>query len=223
MTGQPRSLFEVDDESRPLADRLRPHALADVVGQDHLLASDAPIGRMVDGQRLASMVLRGPPGCGKTTIARLLAEQTDLAFEPLSATFSGVTQIGLPHRLTCVAMSPDTPSEFGMTCGGAGRAVIGWRGKSGYTSAERVFVSSEAGSGRLELKPDMRCALMDAPAAGFGLDDAQAVATGATKVAGADFAFETLALVDNFDQQPTVCVRGSQENPALAVDHRVGN
>jgi putative ATPase len=93
MTGQPRSLFEVDDESRPLADRLRPHALADVVGQDHLLASNAPIGRMVDGQRLASMVLWGPPGCGKTTIARLLAEQTNLAFEPLSATFSGVADL----------------------------------------------------------------------------------------------------------------------------------
>jgi putative ATPase len=87
------SLFEVDDDSRPLADRLRPRALTDVVGQDHLLADDAPIGRMVEGRRLASMVLWGPPGCGKTTIARLLAEQTDLAFEPLSATFSGVADL----------------------------------------------------------------------------------------------------------------------------------
>jgi putative ATPase len=89
MTGTP-SLFEVDDESRPLADRLRPRTLADVVGQGHLIADDAPIGRMIAGQRLVSMVLWGPPGCGKTTIARLLAEQTDLVFEPLSATFSGV-------------------------------------------------------------------------------------------------------------------------------------
>lgn len=87
------SLFGVDDASRPLADRLRPHVLTDVVGQDHLLAGDAPIGRMVDGLRLVSMVLWGPPGCGKTTIARLLAEQTDLAFEPLSATFSGVADL----------------------------------------------------------------------------------------------------------------------------------
>ncbi|MFT2817423.1 replication-associated recombination protein A [Leifsonia sp. A12D58] len=87
------SLFDVDDASRPLADRLRPRTLHDVVGQDHLLAPDAPIGRMVDGQRLVSMVLWGPPGCGKTTIARLLAEQTDLAFEPLSATFSGVADL----------------------------------------------------------------------------------------------------------------------------------
>ena len=87
------SLFDVDDASRPLADRLRPRTLQDVIGQDHLLAADAPIGRMVNTQRLVSMVLWGPPGCGKTTIARLLAEQTDLAFEPLSATFSGVADL----------------------------------------------------------------------------------------------------------------------------------
>ena len=90
---EPPSLFEVDDASRPLADRLRPRTLADVVGQDHLLAEDAPIARMVAAQRLVSMILWGPPGCGKTTIARLLAEQTNLAFEPLSATFSGVADL----------------------------------------------------------------------------------------------------------------------------------
>ena len=93
MGEQPPSLFEVDDTSRPLADRLRPPALGDVVGQEHLLASDAPIGRMVSTRRLISMILWGPPGCGKTTIARLLAEQTNLAFEPLSATFSGVADL----------------------------------------------------------------------------------------------------------------------------------
>jgi putative ATPase len=93
MNSEPPSLFEVDDASRPLADRLRPRTLVDVVGQDHLLAPAAPIGRMIAAQRLVSMVLWGPPGCGKTTIARLLAEQTDLAFEPLSATFSGVADL----------------------------------------------------------------------------------------------------------------------------------
>lgn len=87
------SLFHVDDTSRPLADRLRPRALLEVLGQDHLLAAEAPIGRMVDAQRLVSMVLWGPPGCGKTTIARLLAVQTKLAFEQLSATFSGVADL----------------------------------------------------------------------------------------------------------------------------------
>ena len=78
---------------RPLADRLRPTTLDDVVGQDHLLAPDAPLGRMVRDGRLASLVLWGPPGCGKTTIARLLAEVIDLHFSPLSAVFSGVADL----------------------------------------------------------------------------------------------------------------------------------
>ena len=78
---------------RPLADRLRPETLADVVGQDHLLGPDGPIGRMIASGRLASMVLWGPPGCGKTTIARLLAHETELEFEPLSAVFSGVADL----------------------------------------------------------------------------------------------------------------------------------
>ncbi|MCF4123742.1 replication-associated recombination protein A [Antribacter sp. KLBMP9083] len=93
MTSQSPSLFEMDDASRPLADRLRPQTLEDVVGQDHLLAQQAPIGRMIVAHRLVSMVLWGPPGCGKTTIARLFAERTDLVFEPLSATFSGVADL----------------------------------------------------------------------------------------------------------------------------------
>ena len=78
---------------RPLADRLRPARLAEVVGQDHLLAADAPLGRMVAQRRLASLVLWGTPGCGKTTIARLLAQASDLEFEPLSAVFSGVADL----------------------------------------------------------------------------------------------------------------------------------
>ncbi len=85
-------LFE-SQAPRPLADRLRPSVLGEVVGQDHLLKDDAPLGRMVTGNRLASMVLWGPPGCGKTTIARLLADVSDLEFEPLSAVFSGVADL----------------------------------------------------------------------------------------------------------------------------------
>src|ERR671938_1550402 len=81
------------DAPRPLADRLRPQTLAEIVGQDHLLGPEGPIGRMVACGRLASMILWGPPGCGKTTIARLLAQGTELFFEPLSAVFSGVAEL----------------------------------------------------------------------------------------------------------------------------------
>jgi putative ATPase len=80
-------------KTQPLADRLRPRTLDEVIGQDHLLGPDKPIGRMVAQRRLSSIILWGPPGCGKTTIARLLAQATDLAFEPLSAIFSGVADL----------------------------------------------------------------------------------------------------------------------------------
>jgi len=79
--------------TQPLADRMRPRTLEEVIGQDHVLGPDKPIGRMVAQRRLSSIILWGPPGCGKTTIARLLAQATDLAFEPLSAVFSGVADL----------------------------------------------------------------------------------------------------------------------------------
>lgn len=82
-----------DDAPRPLADRLRPTSLADVVGQDHLLAPDGPIGRMIAQGRAQSMILWGPPGTGKTTTARLLSSAFKLHFEQLSAVFSGVADL----------------------------------------------------------------------------------------------------------------------------------
>jgi len=77
----------------PLADRLRPRTLAEVVGQDHLTGAEGAIGRMVAAGRLSSMILWGPPGTGKTTLARLLADAVDMRFAPISAVFSGVADL----------------------------------------------------------------------------------------------------------------------------------
>ena len=77
----------------PLADRLRPATLADVVGQAHLTGADGPIGRMVAAGKLSSLILWGPPGTGKTSIARLLAAAVGLRFVALSAVFSGVADL----------------------------------------------------------------------------------------------------------------------------------
>ena len=78
---------------RPLADRLRPRTLAEVVGQDHLVGSDGTLTRMLASGRIPSLILWGPPGTGKTTIARLLAGSVGLEFEQLSAIFSGVQDL----------------------------------------------------------------------------------------------------------------------------------
>src|ERR1700755_3051139 len=78
---------------RPLADRLRPQSPDEVVCQDHLLGPEGPIRRMAEAHRLASMILWGPPGTGKTTIARLLAKAAGYEFDQLSAVFSGVADL----------------------------------------------------------------------------------------------------------------------------------
>ena len=81
------------DAPKPLAEALRPAVLEDVVGQSHLIGPEGPIGRMLGQGRLSSMILWGPPGVGKTTIARLLADKADLEFVQLSAVFSGVADL----------------------------------------------------------------------------------------------------------------------------------
>ena len=86
-------LFAAPAPPPPLADRLRPATLSQVVGQDHLTGADGAIGRMVAAGKLASIILWGPPGTGKTTIARLLADAVGLRFESISAVFSGVADL----------------------------------------------------------------------------------------------------------------------------------
>ena len=92
-------LFSVDEPPRkappgqPLADRLRPKSLAEVVGQDHLTGADGALTRLIASGSLGSMIFWGPPGTGKTTVARLLAGETSLAFEQISAVFSGVADL----------------------------------------------------------------------------------------------------------------------------------
>ena len=78
---------------RPLADRLRPQRLAEVAGQDHLLGADGALSRLIETRSVGSLIFWGPPGTGKTTVARLLACSTDLAFVQISAIFSGVAEL----------------------------------------------------------------------------------------------------------------------------------
>lgn len=84
---------DTKDERRPLADRLRPQSLNDVVGQGHLVGETGTLRKLISGGHMPSLIFWGPPGCGKTTMARILADHTDLHFEQISAIFSGVADL----------------------------------------------------------------------------------------------------------------------------------
>ena len=89
----PSAPIEEVSRHAPIADRLRPASLDEVVGQEHLTGPEGAIGRMVAAGKLSSMILWGPPGTGKTSIARLLADAVGLRFVALSAVFSGVADL----------------------------------------------------------------------------------------------------------------------------------
>lgn len=91
--GENTKQVPVGKDNRPLSEKLRPQHLSEIIGQDQLLAKGAPIYEMVQNQSLASMILWGPPGVGKTTIARLLAKEAGYEFLPISAVFSGVADL----------------------------------------------------------------------------------------------------------------------------------
>lgn len=86
-----KTLFQTKDI--PLAEQMRPNKMSDVVGQDHLLGPEGPIGQMLAAKKITSFILWGPPGCGKTTIAKLMASEVSYHFEAISAVFSGVSEL----------------------------------------------------------------------------------------------------------------------------------
>src|SRR6476646_5823928 len=90
---RPEPLFKPPPEQQPLAARMRPRDLSEFVGQDHLVGERGPLRRSIERGYLGSILLWGPPGTGKTSLARLLADAIDARFVPLSAVMSGVADI----------------------------------------------------------------------------------------------------------------------------------
>src|SRR5450631_1620908 len=90
---EPQSLFASTTQGRPLAERLRPTSLENYVGQEHILGPGKPLRLRIERDQLGSMILWGPPGVGKTTLAHLIAKATKADFVPFSAVMSGIKEI----------------------------------------------------------------------------------------------------------------------------------
>ena len=109
---QSLSLFK-NQVVQSLAESLRPNNLSDVIGQEHLLGKNTAVGKMILSGRVSSFILWGTPGCGKTTLARLLVKQTDMHFESVSAVFSGVAEL---KKIFEQAKSRQESGQWGNWC-----------------------------------------------------------------------------------------------------------
>ena len=89
----PRDAADLGSAKRPLAERMRPERLEDYIGQEHILGPDKPLRRQIERDELTSIILWGPPGVGKTTLAKLIARVTRCEFIPFSAVLSGIKEI----------------------------------------------------------------------------------------------------------------------------------
>ena len=118
------SLFDaapVDEQGRPLAERMRPERLEDFVGQEHILGPGKPLRAQIESDRLTSIILWGPPGVGKTTLAKLVAHHTKAQFIPFSAVLSGMT-VSYTHLDVYKRQSPARTTRCSRRSAGPRRA-----------------------------------------------------------------------------------------------------
>jgi putative ATPase len=183
---EPAAPPDAHPENAPLADRLRPRTLDEVVGQDHITGAGGAIGRMVAAGRLSSIILWGPPGTGKTTIARLLADAVDLRFVAISAVFSGVADlkkafaeardharlgkrtllfVGEIHRFNRAQQDGFLPyvEDGTVTLVGATTENPSFELNAALLSRAQVLILERLGRGALELLLTRAATLMDRP------------------------------------------------------------